>query len=204
MDEAANDIAPELLAAVRQGDEAASRRLIKLLYPSMIAIIRNHLPRNESEEDMAQEVFLKVFARLGQFRGEKPLAHWASRIALHTCYDALRRQQTRPVIHFSELDAADAESIARCSLGSQDDHGPAHGEAARELLDKLLATLKPDQQLAIRLLDLEQRSVKEVAELTGWSASKVKVSALRARRRLASILGKWENGTRNHLDSTDD
>lgn len=204
MDEAANDIAPELLAAVRQGDEAASRRLIKLLYPSVIAIIRNHLPRNESEEDMAQEVFLKVFARLGQFRGEKPLAHWASRIALHTCYDALRRQQTRPVIHFSELDAADAEAIARCSLGPQDDHGPAHGEAARELLGKLLATLKPDQQLAIRLLDLEQRSVKEVAELTGWSASKVKVSALRARRRLASILGKWEHGARNHLDSTDD
>jgi RNA polymerase sigma-70 factor (ECF subfamily) len=74
-----------------------------------------------------------------------------------------------------------------------DDANPTSGgEAARELIGKLLARLKPDQQWAIRLLDLQQHSVKEVAELTGWSPSKVKVTALRARRQLARLLTSME------------
>jgi RNA polymerase sigma factor (sigma-70 family) len=199
MDEAANPTGPELLAAVRLGDEMASRRLLEILYPTVIAIIRNHLPNGGQEEDLAQEVFLKVFARLGQFRGEKPLGHWAGRIALHTCYDALRRQRARPLLNFSDLNASESHFLASCASEQAAETAATDGESARELLDKLLATLKPDQQLAIRLLDLEERSVREIAEITGWSLSKVKVTALRARRALASTLGRWEHERKNPL-----
>src|SRR2546426_4844765 len=86
----------DCLRRVREGDEAACRDLVEHLYPAVIRIVRAHLPRRESEEDLAQEIFLKMFARLDQYRGNVPLQHWLSRIAVTTCYDKLRAQQRRP------------------------------------------------------------------------------------------------------------
>ena len=192
MDEPTNDIDPELLAAARLGDEVASRQLVKFLYPTVISIIRNHLPRAEQKEDLAQDVFLKIFTRLNQFRGEKPLRNWAGTIALHTCYDSLRRQRTRPFLSFSELAPCETDMLMNRASDSNDHDASSNGEAARELISKLLSHLKPDHQLVIRLLDLQQHSVREVAEITGWTPSKVKVSALRARRQLTKQLALLE------------
>ena len=65
-------------------------------------------------------------------------------------------------------------------------------ESAGELIEKLLQSLNPREQMAIRLLDLEERSVQEVCDLTGWGASKVKVTAMRARRKLTKALERLE------------
>jgi RNA polymerase sigma factor (sigma-70 family) len=195
MYEESADISPGLLAAVQAGDQQAARELVEALYPVVIGVVRNHLPRGEREEDLAQEVFMKIFAKLDQFRGDKPLRHWVSRIALFTCYDALRRLRARRVFSFAELNADEADFLARRGDEAAAEPSSGSGSAARELVDKLVATLKPDQQLAIRLLDLEQRSVKEISELTGWSLSKVKVTAMRARRRLGEALATLERGS---------
>ena len=60
----------------------------------------------------------------------------------------------------------------------------------RELLNRLIATLNPREQIVIRLLDLEEKSVAEICDLTGWGSSKVKVTAMRARKKLANHLKK--------------
>jgi RNA polymerase sigma-70 factor (ECF subfamily) len=68
-----------------------------------------------------------------------------------------------------------------------------------DLLDRLIATLNPREQIVIRLLDLEQRSVENACELTGWGTSKVKVTAMRARRKLAEQMQRIEKqSTRRH------
>ena len=193
MDEPTLDPTAEWVAAARRGDQEASRQLIRCLYPTVTAIIRNHLPWSEREEDLAQEVFLKVFSRLDQFRGERPIQHWVSRIALFTCYDALRRQRTRRVLHFSDLSEAEARFLEDgLADESESRQSVAAGDSPRELLDKLLSTLKPDQQMVLRLLDLEQKSVREICALTGWRESKVKVTAMRARRKLSETLARME------------
>ena len=66
---------------VRQRDEEAARRLQQHLYPLIIKLVRAHLPRRTSEEDLMQVVFMKIFANLGQYSGAVPLEHWVSRIA---------------------------------------------------------------------------------------------------------------------------
>jgi DNA-directed RNA polymerase specialized sigma24 family protein len=78
------------LASVRDGDEAAARGLVEELWPLVIKIVRSHLPRRTAEEDLAQEIFLKIFSRLAQYqaRDGKPFAHWVSRVAVTTCLDA--------------------------------------------------------------------------------------------------------------------
>ena len=87
---------PACLERVRQRDQAAARELVEHLYPLVIRIVRSHLPRRVAEEDLAQEIFLKMFTRLDQYKGAVAFSHWVSRIAVTTCIDQLRAQKRRP------------------------------------------------------------------------------------------------------------
>jgi RNA polymerase sigma-70 factor (ECF subfamily) len=174
----------DILTAARRGDESACKKLVDQLYPQVIAIIRNHLPKSEDEQDLAQEVFMKVFTKLGQYDGRSPFENWVSRIALNTCYDRLRHQRTRSrVISYTDLDIDEVAFLER-ALQEQPTSEEVSSGSASELIEKLLLSLNPREQMAIRLLDLEERSVQEACDLTGWGASKVKVTAMRARRKL--------------------
>src|SRR4051794_14374831 len=72
------------LAKVRGGDEDAARALVRRLYPTVIKLVRARPSRRTSEEDLAQIVFAKIFAKLNQFSGGVPLEHWVSRIVVNT------------------------------------------------------------------------------------------------------------------------
>lgn len=190
------------LVLVRRGDEAAARRLVEQLYPKIIRIVRNHLPATEEEQDLMQEVFMKMFSKLGQYRGDQPFDHWVARIALNTCYDRLRRQQTRRVRSFGDFSSEEAEFLQDAYAAREYEEAPAGQASATslELLEKLLATLKPQEQLVLRLLDLEEKSVAEICDLTGWGASKIKVTAFRARRKLAATFKLLEKSHRHRLE----
>ena len=193
-----------LVPGALAGDQSASAALVEALYPVVIRVVRSHLPRSSSEDDVAQDVFLKVFAKLKQFRGDRPLEHWVSRIATNTCYDLLRRQRVRPLVRFSDLSAEHVSFLENsvdgsAALGRSGDFtDPAtaaasgKGSLGREFIERLLATLNAREQLVLRLLDLEQYSVEEICNQTGWSASKVKVTAMRARKKLTKTLAHLE------------
>lgn len=181
-----------MLAGVRSGDEQAARHLVETLYPTVIRIVRAHLPRRDDEEDLAQEIFLKMFTRLDTFQGSQPFDHWVSRIAVNTCFDRLRRQRARPSVRFADLSEGEASLLEDRMHAPTEDGDPIAGENATELVERLIATLNPREQIVIRLLDLEECSVREVCERTGWGASKVKVTAMRARRKLAESLARLE------------
>jgi RNA polymerase sigma-70 factor (ECF subfamily) len=176
----------------RLGSEKAARLLVEGLYPMVIRIVRSHVRRQRDEEDIAQEVFMKMFTRLDQFRGDQPLEHWVSKIALHTCYDRLRAERSRPLFSYADLDVDEAAFVdALVESGTEGGDGD-RPELTLEILEKLLAGLNPREQMVIRLLDLEEKSVREVAELTGWGESKIKVTAMRARRKLSAQLKRLE------------
>jgi len=156
--------------------------------------VRNHLPVTEDEEDLCQEVFMKMFSRLAQFRAEQPFDHWVARIAVNTCLDKLRRQKARRVRSFSDFSSDEAECLQDAITAREfADTAPTNSPSATlEVLEKLLATLKPAEQLVVRLLDLEERSVADICQQTGWGASRVKVTAFRARRKLAATFKELE------------
>lgn len=184
------------LDRVRRRDEAAARDLVEHLYPLVIRIVRSHLPRRVAEEDMAQEVFLKMFTRLNQYQGAVPFTHWVSRIAVTTCIDQLRAQKRRPEFRWADLSEKEAEVLDAVLI---DESEPAANDsvAARELVGKLLEQLKPEDRLVLQLLDIEQRSVKEISERTGWNPSLVKVRAFRARRKLRKLFQELQRKERS-------
>src|SRR5438067_5165265 len=91
------------LARVRQRDEDAARLLLNHLYPLVIKLVRAHLPRRTSEEDLAQVVFMKIFAKIDQFSGTVPFEHWVSRIAVNTCLNQLQAEKIRPELRWADL-----------------------------------------------------------------------------------------------------
>lgn len=183
------------LDLVRQGDQEASRLLIEHLHPQVIRIVRSHLPRRTAEEDLAQEVFIKLFDRLPQYRPRAGAAfeHWVSRLTVRTCLDALRRERRRP--EWRHADMAE-EELAWLEHVAASGPEPSHAAAmsARDFIEHLLAALSPADRLVITLQDLEEKSVKEISALTGWSVTGVKVRAFRARRRLRRLAERLGDG----------
>jgi RNA polymerase sigma-70 factor (ECF subfamily) len=174
------------LARVRSRDQVAARQLVEHLYPLVIRIVRAHLPRRVPEEDLAQEVFLKMFTRLEQYQGAVPFPHWVSRIALTTCIDHLRSQMRRPEYRWADLSENEAQVLDSITA-DESSTAPDQALEAHELVHRLLDQLKPADRMVIQLLDLEQKTITEISSLTGWNSSLVKVRAFRARRKLQKL-----------------
>ena len=190
----AANLAQDADAWVRHHDEAAARRLMAALYPLLLSIIRTRLPRRSSEEDLAQEVFVRFFERLGSYDGRAPLKHWASRVAVNVCLDQLRAEKRRPELRWADLSEDEAEALTATLAAGGAEAPDAVG--ASELAGKLLATLSPEDRLVIEMLDLEGRSSAEVERLTGLSNVAIRVRAFRARRKLRQQFLKLEGQKR--------
>ncbi|MBI4660623.1 MAG: sigma-70 family RNA polymerase sigma factor [Verrucomicrobia bacterium] len=184
---------PACLRRVRDGEEDAARLLLSHLYPLVMKLVRAHLPRRTSEEDLAQTVFMKVFKYLDQYSGRVPLEHWVSRITINTCLNELRVERVRPELRWSDLSEDESRVLDQlASTASQLD--PTERIASQDLIHKLMERLTPANRLLIHLLHLEERSVDEVKQLTGWNRSLIKVRAFRARQKMKKHLEKLLEG----------
>jgi len=139
-------------------------------------------------EDAAQEVFLKAFTQLGSFEGRGSMEGWLTRIATNTCLNIVRGSKRRPELTVSDL--SDDESGWLDQQMAETQSSVENDVVAADLADRLLGTLPPEDQQALLMIDGENASVKEVAEATGWSESKVKVRAFRARKKLREAMEK--------------
>jgi len=186
------DLASEL-DRVRAGDEAAAQALVSRLNPLVMKIVRSHLPRRMAVEDLAQEIFARLFDRLPRYEMREgiPFEHWVSRLAVRTCLDALRSERRRPEIRFSELVEGEAQWLEYL-VGVGEDAPTGDARDAREILQKLLEALSPEDRLVISSLDLEGKTAQEVSEWTGWSRVGVRVRAFRARRRLRCVAEEFQ------------
>jgi len=175
-----------------RGDESGAEELIQHLYPLISKIVRTHLPRRDDEKDLVQEILMKMFAKLHQYKGDAPLTHWVSRLALTTCLDRLRAQKIRPEVRHTDLTPDEADVYdAAWMTGSSPDAGAAI--AARDLVDKILGGLSPEDRSLILMVDMEGRSLQEISDVTGWSISKIKMRLFRVRPQLRQMVQKLEN-----------
>ena len=174
------------LARVRMRDEAAARDLLRELYPMVLRLVRRHLPRRTAEEDLCQMIFIKVFQNLDQYAGKVPIEHWVSRIAVNTCLNQLASEKSRPELRWADMSAEEAAVLENLRENAAPESA-LDGIASREVVDKLLGELNPQDRLVINLLHIEGHSIQDVKQITGWNTALVKVRAFRARQRLKTI-----------------
>jgi RNA polymerase sigma-70 factor, ECF subfamily len=173
-----------LIERVNRGDPGAARSLAENLRPTILKCIRRPLPRWASEEDLVQIVFAKVFGKLRQFSGAVPLQHWVSRIAVNTSLSQLAYESVRPELRMSDLSEEQESVLQNISPAPDASEETAH---AREVLELLLAQLKPEERMIIVLLHLEQRTTREISRMTGLSISSIKVKAFRTRHKMQRL-----------------
>jgi len=178
----------ELIAAVLRGDSASFEPLVQKYSPRVFSTARRYARRESEVQDIVQEIWLKAFQKLKSFRGEAPFEHWLMRLAVRTCFDFLRGHQRNREMTFSDLTDPERDWLDRYGTAPESPH--EYTDAARQLVEKILEQLPPAARLIITLLEIEERSVKEIAQLTGWSVPLVKVRAFRARAEMRKVLAK--------------
>ena len=176
----------ELIAAVLQGDTPSFEPLVAKYSPRLFATARRYARREDEIDDIVQEIWSKAFQKLSTFRGDAPFEHWLMRLAVHTCYDFLRQHQRNRENTFTELTTEENDWIERFAASAET--ATEDSDAARQLVRRLLDMLSPSARLVIQLLEIEDKSVKEISELTGWSVPLVKVRAFRARAEMKKCL----------------
>ena len=133
---------------------------------------------------------MKAFTQLKSFEGRGSMEGWLTRIATNTCLNLIRSAKRRPESTVSDLtDDENRWLDAQLSdVAGEPRHSVEQTLIAADLADRVLNVLSPEDQMALLMMDGEDASVKEVAEATGWSESKVKVRAFRARKKVREAM----------------
>jgi len=188
------ELTDESLAALAcAGDMKAFEEIFERHRRRIARIVGRFFNRQERIEEIVQDVFAKLYFALSSYTKErgKSFASWLSSIAINACYDELRRARRRPESTMSDVTENEALWLST-RLRDDDTHRDAESEViARDLANKLLARLSPEDRMVLTLLDGEGQSVNDIAEMTGWSVSKVKVRAHRARHALRRVLSDY-------------
>jgi len=179
----------KLIAEVVQGETAKFALLVRRYEGKIFGTVRRYSRRESEVEDIAQEIFIKAFQKLNTFRADAPFEHWLMRLAVRTCYDFLRQHQRNREHNFTDV-ADERDLLERAGEIKNSDRAAA----ARQLVAAVLDQLSPAARLVITLLEIEERSIKEISELTGWNQTLVKVRAFRARAEMKKILSRLDAG----------
>lgn len=182
----------ELARSARAGDESAFEEIMRRYSPRVFRFASRFFRQRSLVEEAAQEVFLKAFTELDSFEGRGSMEGWLTRITTNTCLNLLRSAKRRPELTVSDL-TDDETTWLDSNLGAAATERHQSNErsmVAADLTERVLQTLSPDDRLVLTLIDGEENSVKDVVKMTGWSESKVKVQAFRARRRMREAVEK--------------
>ena len=183
----------ELIKAVLGGETESFEPLVVKYQPRVFATARKYARRESEVEDIVQEVFLKAFSKLSTFRNESPFEHWLMRLTVRTCYDHLRAHQRNREQMLAEITEEEVQWLEKVA-SSADPVADESASAARLVIHKLLEHLSPESRLIIQLLEIEEKSLKEIAALTGWSIPMIKVRAFRARAAMRKVLARMDRG----------
>jgi RNA polymerase sigma-70 factor (ECF subfamily) len=178
----------EVVYQVVSGDVNAFERLLKRYEAHVLRIVKKHIPFDKVEE-VAQDVFIRIYQSLPNFKRDDSFKQWLSTITVRTCYDFWRkhyRYREIPISSLSEKHQAWLEE-AMATRSSQSFDDIASQNEAREILDWALDRLSPEDRMVLELVYLEGYSVKEAANLLGWSTTKVKVRSFRSRKKLHKL-----------------
>ena len=182
--EQASDL--ELVKLSQETDEKAFAEIVRRYSPRVFQIASRFFRESGQVEDASQEIFLRAYTHLGDYEGRGSLEGWLTRIATTTCLNLLRNSQRQPESALAEMSEAEAEWLDKHLAGVSAERHRAEEKSreAADLADRVLGTLSPNDRLVLMLVDADEMPIKDVASATGWSESKVKVQAFRARRRM--------------------
>jgi len=184
----------QLIERVQAGDEIAFRELVERYQAKVFSIIYGILRNRNDAEDIAQQVFAKVYFSIPKFDFRSSLLTWIYKITVNECYDYLRKKRVRKLVLESDFTEEDARTMENTQQTA--DPGPPIDTrlAQRDLVVKLLDKLSEDDRNLLMLKEVEGHSVEELAEMTGMNQNTIKVKLFRARQKLLKAAKRLAGG----------
>ncbi len=174
----------ELVRRVQARDEIAFRELVERYQAKVFSIIYGILRNRNDAEDIAQQVFAKIYFSIGSFDLRSSLLTWIYRITVNECYDYLRKRRVRKLVYESDFSEEDVRRMENAGDRVDESRPMDTALAQRDLVVKLLEKLSEEDRSLILLKEVEGHSVEELAEMTGLNQNTIKVKLFRARQKL--------------------
>jgi RNA polymerase sigma-70 factor (ECF subfamily) len=173
----------ELIGQAQAGDDAAFNRIVTAYRKRILGTIARLIGRPEDVEDVAQEVFLRLFFSLDQLRAPEVFEPWLYRLTVNASYDYLRRQRRRNESRMADLSEQQVMMADALAGGKQDAEEQRKGEC-RELVEELLDSVSTEDRILLTLKEVEGLSLKELEKIYSVNENALKVRLFRARQRV--------------------
>jgi len=182
---------PQLIELILAGDHTAFEQLFDRHKRLVSRTAARYFQRPELIEEIVQISFAKAYVELAKFRGEHSFSFpsWIGRIAANACLDSIRMQKRKPEDLQCELSDGETQSVI--DLIAHTDANPEEVLVNRDLTNKLLARLPVEDRALLHMMYVDEMSIAEIGEFFGWSVSKVKIKAWRARHGLRKVLRRY-------------
>ena len=182
-----SDWETNLVRNCQSGDPDAFRLLVERYQGRVFSIAHSLVRLRADVEDIAQQVFTKVYFAIQNFDFRCALITWIYRITVNECYDHLRRNRSRKLFCISEISEAECRELERApAVGLS----PYRQAELSQIVAMLLEKVSPEERVLLLMKEVEGYSIQDLARLFGWNQNTVKVKLFRARRRLAEVARK--------------
>lgn len=173
-----------LVRRVQSQDETAFRELVERYQSKVFSIIYGILRNHNDAEDIAQQVFSKIYFSIKNFDFRSSLLTWIYKITVNECYDYLRKKKVRKLVYESDFTEDDALRMENSDAVAEHSAPVDEDLARRDLVTKLLSKVSEEDRSLILLKEVEGHSVEELAQMTGMNENTIKVKLFRARQKL--------------------
>jgi RNA polymerase sigma-70 factor (ECF subfamily) len=173
-----------LVKRVQARDELAFREVVERYQSKVFSIIYGILRNHNDAEDIAQQVFAKIYFSIQNFDFRSSLLTWIYKITVNECYDYLRKKRVRKLVYESDFSEEDALQMENSGAAAQDGPPVDTTLARRDLVMKLLTKISDEDRSLILLKEVEGHSVEELSNMTGMNENTIKVKLFRARQKL--------------------
>jgi RNA polymerase sigma-70 factor, ECF subfamily len=173
----------ELVERARTGDAAAFNQIVLAYRKRILGTISRLIGRPEDVEDVAQEVFVRLYYSLDQLRTAELFEPWLYRLTVNASYDYLRRAKRRSESRMADL--TDQQVLRADSLaGAQETQTERQKNDIREFMDALFRHVSKEDRLLLTLKEVEGLSLRELEQVYGINENALKVRLFRARQRV--------------------
>ena len=173
----------ELIERARSGDDVAFGQLVSVYRKRILGTISRLIGRPEDVEDVAQDVFLRLYFSLDQLRTAEVFEPWLYRLTVNACYDYLRRQRRRHESRMSDLSEQQV-LMADAAAGGKADQDEQYHRGVREFVTSLLDGVSEEDRILLLLKEVEGLSLKELEQIYQVKENALKVRLFRARQRV--------------------
>ena len=178
----------ELIKRAQAGDNAAFNEIVLAYRKRILGTITRVIARPEDVEDVAQEVFLRLYFSLDQLRTPEVFEPWLYRLTVNAAYDYLRKQRRRPEYRMSDLSEQQV-MMADAVAGGKVEHDEQYQKKIRESVDALLGAVSEQDRILLMLKEVEGLSLKELEKIYQVNENALKVRLFRARQRVLKAFG---------------